>query len=92
MILLEKLTKIGMEAGSRISAQTKRLRKIADLKAEIATCDEVIGKNYLKIGKAVCDARLSGTQPEEALLDKCTVAVKNARHGREELEKELRNI
>ena len=69
--------------------KAKDLVEIASLRSQIGTCEEVIKKNYLEIG------RLYYEQFKEAeyndFVEQCT-AISNAKNGVSALEEKIREI
>ena len=52
MDVFEKLGESVYMAGMQVKNKAKEVADIASLKTQISTCDEVIRKNYIAIGKA----------------------------------------
>lgn len=69
--------------------KARELAEIARLKSQIGTCEEVIKKNYLEIGRIYYET--FGNNPEE-LFDKQCRYIKNAKNGVNELEEKIREI
>lgn len=89
MDFFDKLGDVIITKETEVSEKAKELAEIASLKGHINTCEEVIRKNYLEIGKLYCEMR--GQEPEEEYEELC-LAVKNAKAGIEELEEKIRKI
>lgn len=82
------ITSVGKEAGDK----AKELVELASLKSQIHTCEEIIKKNYVEIGRIYYD-NFGGS--EEELFAKQCKAIKNAEDGKKALEekvKELKNL
>lgn len=69
--------------------KAKELAEIARLKSQIGTCEEILKKNYMEIGRIYYEN--FGNCPE-ALFDKQCRNISNAQHGIDELEKQIRDI
>ncbi len=54
MDFFDKLGDTVAEKGSRIADKVKETAEIVSLKNQIATCEEVIKKNYTEIGRLYC--------------------------------------
>ena len=52
MDVFEKIGESVYMAGIQVKNKAKEVADIASLKAQVTTCDEVIRKNYIAIGKA----------------------------------------
>ncbi len=89
MDILEKLGDTISCKGREAADKAKELAEIASLKGQIATCEEVIKKNYMEIGKLYYE--LYGDMPEEAFAKTCR-SIKNAKGGVEELQGKIREI
>lgn len=89
MDFFDKLGDTVAEKGSRIADKVKETAEIVSLKNQIATCEEVIKKNYMEIGRLYCEHR--GDTPEEFLEKQCR-AVENAQNGIAELRKKIDEI
>ena len=89
MDLFEKIGDTITTKGKEAADKAKEIAEIANLRSQIATCEEVIRKNYLEIGKVYYE--LYGDMTEEAFEKQCN-AIRNARHGIEELQQEINDI
>ena len=69
--------------------KAKELAEIASLRGQISTCEDMIKRNYMEIGRIYYEN--FGEMPE-ALFEKQCRNIKNARKGIEELEKQIREI
>ncbi|MBQ7956128.1 MAG: hypothetical protein IJ282_10320 [Lachnospiraceae bacterium] len=69
--------------------KAKEMAEIARLKSQISTCEEVLKKNYMEIGRIYYEN--FGDTAEELFEKQCR-SIKNAQHGIEELEKQIREI
>lgn len=73
--------------GKEVTDKAKDLAEIANLKSQIRTCEDVIRKNYIEIGKLYCE--IHGTEPEEAYEEYCR-AIANAQTAISELEEKIK--
>ena len=89
MEILEKIGDTISEKGKEAADKAKEIAEIVSLRGQIATCEEVMKKNYLEIGKAYY--REFGDIPEETFAKQCR-AIKNAENGVKELEEQIRQI
>lgn len=89
MDILEKIGDTVTAVGKEAVDKAKEVAEIANLKSQIATCEEVIKKNYQEIGRLYYE--LYGEMEEENFAKQCR-AVKNARRGVEELQQKIRDI
>ncbi len=89
MDILEKIGDTISEKGKEAADKAKEIAEIVSLRGQIATCEEVIKKNYLEIGKLYYE--LYGEMAEESFAKQCN-AVRNARHGVEELQQKIDDI
>ena len=89
MDFFDKLGDVIITKGTEATEKAKELAEIARLKGQIGTCEEVIRKNYLEIGKLYCE--MHGQEPEAEYEEYC-LAVKNAKAGMEELEEKIKKI
>lgn len=89
MDLFEKIGDTISTKGKEAADKAKEIAEIANLRSQIATCEEVIKKNYLEIGKMYYE--LYGDMSEESFAKQCN-AIKNARHGVEELQQKINDI
>lgn len=78
----ETITAVGKEATDK----ARELAEFASLKNQIHTCDEVIKKNYIEIGKIYYEN--FGDSPEEIFIKQCK-AIHNAKEGKAALEEKL---
>lgn len=75
--------------GKEVADKAKDLVEIANLKSQIKTCEDVIKKNYMEMGKLYYETH--GQEPDEAYDEFCR-AVSNAQHAVEELEEKVKEI
>ena len=86
MDVFEKFGESVYMAGLQVKNKAKEVADIASLKAQVTTCDEVIRKNYMAIGKAYYEKYKNS---EDAEFAKHCTAIKNAESGKTRLLKEI---
>lgn len=86
MDILNKLGDTIAVKGREVADKAKETAEIVSLKSQIATCEEVLKKNYLEIGKKYFEQY--GDMPEESFEKQCT-AIQNAQNGIRELHKRI---
>ena len=89
MDFLEKIGDTISAKGKEAADKAKELAEIANLRSQIATCEEVIKKNYMEIGKLYYE--LYGDMSEENFAKQCR-AISNARRGVDELQQRINEI
>lgn len=82
MDVFEKIGESVYMAGIQVKNKAKEVADIASLKAQVTTCDEVIRKNYIAIGKAFYEKNKDNPNAE---FIKHITAIKNAESGKERL-------
>lgn len=89
MDFIEKLGDTIAEKGKEAADKAKELAEIANLKSQISTCEEIIKKNYMEIGKLYYEEY--SNMPEAPFEKQCR-AIRNAKNGVEELQEKIREI
>lgn len=89
MDIIEKIGDTITAKGREAADKAKELAEIAGLKSQISTCEEVMKKNYMEIGKIYYEQY--GDIPEEPFAKQCR-SVRNARNGIEELQKKINEM
>lgn len=89
MDFIEKIGDTITSKGREAADKAKELAEIASLKSQIATCEEVIKKNYMEIGRIYYEQY--GNMPE-AVFDRQCHSIDNARTGIESLQAQIREI
>ncbi len=89
MDFFEKVGETITNVGKSATDKAKELAEVASLKSQIHTCEEVIRKNYIEIGKIYYES--FGDKPEEIFVKQCT-AIKNAREGKEALNEKINEM
>lgn len=72
-----------------VSDKAKDMAEIANLKGQIRTCEELLKKRYIEIGKIYYDKH--GSMPEEEYQDACR-DIENAQNTVVDLETRIREI
>ncbi|MDE7198824.1 MAG: zinc ribbon domain-containing protein [Lachnospiraceae bacterium] len=89
MYFFEKLGDTITTKGKEVSGKAKDLAEIASLKSQISTCEDVIKKNYIEIGRRYYEKHAH--EPEEEYDEFCR-AVSNAKAGIEDLEERIKKV
>lgn len=89
MDFLEKIGDSVSEKGREAAIKAKELAQIARLKSQISTCEEVIRKNYMEIGKLYFEQY--GDMPEAPFEKQCR-AIRNAKRGVEDLQEQIKEV
>lgn len=89
MDFLDKLGDTLSTKGREMSGKAKDLAEIANLKRQISTCEDVIRKNYIEIGKRYYES--CGQEPTAEYEEFCR-AIANANSGIEELEQKIKEV
>lgn len=77
------------EAVDKAKDKTKEFTEIARLKSQIGTCEDVIRRNYMEIGRLYYEEH--GSAPE-AQYAKVRRYIENAQKGVEELQEKMNEI
>lgn len=86
MDFFEKLGDTITTKGKEVADKAKNQAEILSLKSQIATCEEVIKKNYLEIGRLFYEQYGADA---DAPFEKQRKAIKNARIGVNELQAKI---
>ncbi len=89
MDIIEKIGDTLSAKGKEAADKAKELAEIASLKSQIATCEEVIKKNYMEIGRIYYEQY--GGMPEEPFEKACR-SIRNAKGGVEDLQTKIKEI
>lgn len=93
MFMIEKFGKVISEKGKEAVDKARILAEIAGLKSQIATCEEVVRKNYRDLGKlyyerhcGIWENEEPDGQDREVLYEKQIRAITNAKKAIEDLQ------
>ena len=86
MEFIEKLGNTISAKGKEVADKAKDQAEILRLRGQISTCEEVIKKNYLEIGRLFYEQY---GDDEDAPFEKQRNAIKNARIGVKELQAKI---
>jgi len=86
MDFMEKMGDTITTKGKEAADKTKKIAQIINLRSQISTCEEIMKKNYLEIGKLYYD--LYSDMPEEPFEKQCRT-IKNAKTGIADLQKKI---
>lgn len=89
MDFFEKLGDTITTKGKEVTGKAKDLAEIANLKSQIGTCEDVIKKNYIEIGRLYYEKH--GQEPEGEYDEFCR-AVANAKAGIVDLEDQIQRV
>lgn len=89
MDFIEKIGDTITTLGKGAADKAKDVAEIASLKSQIATCEEVIKKNYLEIGRLFMEQYKDA---KDAPFEKQRRAITNAQAGVEDLQRKIREI
>ena len=89
MDFFEKLGETISAKGKEVADKAKDTAEILRLRSQISTCEEVIKKNYLEIGKLFFEQY---GQETEAPFEKQCTAIRNAQYGIKELQEKIDEI
>lgn len=77
------------DKGKEVADKARELAEIASLKSQIGTCEEVIKKNYMEIGRLFFEQY--GDMPD-APFEKQRRAIQNAENGVRDLQDKIKEI
>ena len=83
MDFIEKLGDTITEKGKLAADKAKEMAAIANLKSQISTCEEIMKKNYLEIGKIYYEQY--SDMPEPPFEKQCE-AIRNAQRAIDDLQ------
>ncbi|MCI8286187.1 MAG: hypothetical protein HFH89_00680 [Lachnospiraceae bacterium] len=86
MDFFEKLEDTISTKGREVADKAKTLAEIASLKGQIATCEDIIKKNYLEIGKLYYEEY---SDVPEAPFEKQCKAIEDAQRGVRDLQDKI---
>ena len=86
MDIIEKIGDTITEKGKVAADKAKEIATIANLKSQISTCEEVMKKNYLEIGKIYFEQY--SDMPEPPFEKQCE-AIKNSQRAIADLQEKI---
>ena len=89
MDFLEKIGDTITTKGREAADKAKEMAEVANLKSQISTCEEIIKKNYMEIGKIYFEQY--GDMSEEPFAKQCR-AIQNAKNGVADLQEKIKEI
>lgn len=89
MDFFDRIGDVISEKGKEVAGKAKEVAAVANLKSQISTCEEVIKKNYLEIGKLFMEQY---GDDEDAPFEKQRTAIRNAQKGVRELREKIAKI
>lgn len=89
MDFLERLGGTISAKGREAADKAKEVAEVANLKGQISTCEDIIKKNYMEIGRLYYEQY--GDAPEEVFAKSCR-AIGNAKNGIEELQAKIKEV
>ncbi len=89
MDFLEKIGDVITTKGQEAVDKAKDMAEIANLKSRISTCEDVIKKNYMEIGKLYYEQY--GNTPDADFQKQCR-SIENARNGIDKLQEKIKEI
>lgn len=89
MEFFDKLGETITTKGKEVTYKAKDIAEVASLKGQIHTCEELIKKRYIQIGKTYYEKH--GSTPEEEYADACK-DIENAQNSIADLETRIREV
>lgn len=89
MDMIDKIGDTLAVGGKKAADKAKELVEIANLKSQIASCEEVIKKNYMEIGRLYMEQH---RDDEDAEFAKQRKAIINAQAGVADLQSKIRAL
>lgn len=89
MDFLDKLGETITTKGKEVTDKAKDLAEVANLKSQISTCENVIKKNYIELGRIYYEKH--GSASEEEYEEACR-AIANAQNAVVDLEAKIKEI
>ncbi len=89
MDIIEKIGDTITEKGKEAADKAKELAAIANLKSQISTCEEVMKKNYLEIGKIYFEQY--SDMPEPPFEKQCET-IKNSQRAIADLQEKIEQL
>lgn len=89
MDFFEKIGDTIATKGKEAADKAKEVAEVVNLKSQISTCEEVIKKNYMEIGKIYFEQY--GDIPEAPFEKQCR-AIRNAQNGIKDLQEKINEV
>ncbi len=89
MDIFEKVGETVVTKGKEVADLAKEIAEVTNLRSQISTCEEVMKKNYMEIGKIYYSQ--FGDMPEEPFEKQCR-SIRNAKHGIDELQEKIKEV
>lgn len=89
MDILDKIGETITAKGREVTDKAKDIAEVTNLKGQIHTCEDIIRKRYIEIGKIYYEKH--GSMPEEEYEDACR-DIENAQNTVVDLEARIREI
>lgn len=86
MSFMDEVMHTAVSVKNKSVEKAGQLKEVMLLKSRVDTCDEVINKSYMELGKKYFE--LYGEEAEEAFAKYCR-DIKNAQRGKEEIGQQL---
>ncbi|MDL2302644.1 hypothetical protein LJC58_09905, partial [Lachnospiraceae bacterium OttesenSCG-928-D06] len=86
---MEKLGETIVVKGMETADKAKELVEIAGIKSQIVTCEEVIKKNYMEIGKLYYE---KFAEDGDEMFEKQCKSIRNAKRGVKELQQKIKEV
>ena len=84
-----KVTETVTTGGKKVAGEAKKMAEIASLKSQIASCEDVIKKTYIEIGKLFMEEH---GEEANAPYEKQRQAILNAQAGIEDLRRKIQEV
>lgn len=89
MAFFDKIGETITTKGKEVSNKAKDIAEVTNLKGQIHSCEEIIKKRYIDIGKIYYEKH--GSMPEEEYMDACR-DIENAQNTVVDIEARIREI
>ena len=89
MDFFDKMGDVITAKGKELTDKAKDMAEVVNLKVQIHSCEEVIKKRYIEIGKIYYEKH--GSMPEEEYMDACR-DIENAQNTVVDIETRIREI
>ena len=89
MDFLNKIGEVITARGKEVADKTKDMAEMVNLKGQVHSCEEIIKKRYIEIGKTYYEKH--GSAPEEEYMDACR-DIENAQNAVADIEARIKEI